>query len=58
MTTAEKNMERRLRRALYKAGYQLHRGRGDYMIVNYYINGVVANGLDLEGVEEFVSMWC
>ena len=56
MTTAEKNLERRLRRALYNAGYQLHRWRGDYMIVDYHINGLVANGLDLEGVEEFVSM--
>ena len=58
MTTAEKNMEQRLRRALYKAGYQLHRSDGEYMIVDYYINGLVSSGLDLEGVESFVSTNC
>lgn len=69
MTTAEKNQEQRLRRALYKAGYQLHKSRsfkgaddlGGYMIVDYYLNAVVAGsrfGLDLEDVEDFVSTCC
>ena len=69
MTTAVKNREQQLRRALYKAGYQLHKSRkafsadnlGGYMIVDYYINGIVSGSrfeLDLEGVEEFVSMYC
>lgn len=66
MTTAEKNREQRLRRALYKAGYTLHKSRqgisldnyGGYMIVNYYINGVVAGrrfDMDLDDVQEFLD---
>lgn len=70
MTTVEKRMEQKLRRALYKAGYQLHKSRarqinidnlGGYMIVNYYINGVVAGSryeLDLDDVASFVKMYC
>ena len=60
MTTVEKNMEQRLRRALYKAGYQLCKVRGtdEYMIVDYHINGIVSFGLDLEGVNDFVVMYC
>ena len=70
MTTVEKRMEQKLRRALYKAGYQLHKSRarrihidnlGGYMIVNYYINGVVAGSrydLELDDVASFVKMYC
>ena len=69
MTTAEKNLERKLRRALYKAGYMLHKARGrlhadnfgGYMIVDYRINGVVAGGrydLDLDDVKRFVLEYC
>lgn len=67
MTTAEKKKEQMLRRALYKAGYQLHKSRkaispdnlGGYMISDYRINGVVAGSnfnLDLEDVGQFVTM--
>lgn len=69
MTTAEKNLERKLRRALYKAGYTLHKARGrlhadnfgGYMIVDYMINGVVAGSkfeLDLDDVKQFVLECC
>lgn len=69
MTVAEKNMERKLRRALYKAGYTLHKARGcisldnfgGYMIVDYRIPGVVAGSrynLDLADVEEFLLDRC
>ena len=69
MTASEKNMEKKLRRVLYKAGYSLHKARGrthldnigGYMIVDYRINGVVAGSrydLDLADVEDFVSQYC
>lgn len=66
MTTAEKNMEQRLRRALYKAGYSLHKARGKvninnlggYMIVDYRLNACVQGNryeLDLADVENFLQ---
>ena len=36
------NLERRLRRALSKAGYSLHKRGSGYMIVDVRINGIVA----------------
>ena len=63
----DKNLEQRLRYALNKEGYSLHKSikriptyndAGGYMIVNYYINGVVAGPrfeLDLDDVAEFVE---
>ena len=66
MTTTEKNLEQRLRRALYKAGYQMHKSRkrisidnlGGYMIVDYRLNFIVDGSrydLSLHDVCEFVS---
>lgn len=66
MTTTEKNLEQRLRRALYKAGYQMHKSRkrisidnlGGYMIVDYRRSCVVGGSrydLSLHDVCEFVS---
>lgn len=66
MTTTEKNMENKLRRALYKAGYSLHKSRkaisadnlGGYMIVMNTINGVAAGSrfeLDLDDVKDFLE---
>ena len=58
----DRKMERKLRYALKKAGYELHKSRvknihadnlGGYMIINPYINGVVAGSryeLDLDDV--------
>lgn len=62
----EKNRERRLRRALNKAGYSLHKSRrpinpdnlGGYMVVDIYGNYVVAGSnysLDLADVEDFLQ---
>ena len=69
MTTAEKNKERRLRRALYEAGYLLRKGRGKinidnlggYMIIDYSINAVVRGSrfdLELDDVEDFAKCYC
>lgn len=66
MTTTEKNLEQRLRRALYKAGYQMHKSRkrisidnlGGYMIVDYRLNFIVDGSrydLSLQDVFEFAS---
>lgn len=66
MTTDEKNMEQRLRRALSKAGYSLHKARGQisidnlggYMIVDNQFNSVVAGeryDLNLVDVENFLK---
>ncbi len=60
----EKALEQRLRRALNKQGYSLHKSCkavganncGGYMIVNYYINGVVA-GSDYDYSLEDVAEW-
>lgn len=62
----EKNRERRLRRALNKAGYSLHKSRysiygdylGGYMIVDVCGNYVVAGSrydLDLDDVETWLK---
>ena len=62
----EKAMEQRLRRALNKVGYALHKSRGSgsahnlggYMIVDLYGNYVVAGAdfeLDLTDVQEFLE---
>lgn len=68
--TANKNLENKLRRALNKAGYTLHKSRartinpenlGGYMIVNAYINAVVAGSrfeLDIEDVQDWVQDMC
>lgn len=69
MTSAEKNMEQRLRRALYKAGYTLNKSRGrfsadnlgGYMIVDYYTNAVVLGSrfeLGLDDVNQFILECC
>ena len=67
MSTFEKNREQRLRRALYKAGYALHKSRSrnyhlddlcGYMIVLMSVNGVVAGSryeLDLDDVQHFLD---
>ena len=64
---AQENWERRLRRALNKDGYGLHKSRaklihaddlGGYMIVDLATNSVVAGSrfnLDLEDVEDFLK---
>ena len=68
-TTANKNMEQRLRRALNKHGYSLHKSRrsfgypnlGGYLIVLDKFNACVAGQnfeLDHDDVEDFVSQWC
>ena len=62
----EKNRERRLRRALNKAGYSLHKSRrpispdnlGGYMVADVYGSYVVAGpnfNLDLDDVEELLK---
>lgn len=68
-TTANKNMEQRLRRALNKHGYSLHKSRGPfgypnlggYLIVWTKYNACVAGPnfeLDLDDVADFVNQWC
>lgn len=67
---ANKNMEQRLRRALHKHGYILRKAHpnrrykdvtvnlGGYMIIDGYINGVVAGhqfDYDLEDVAKFLA---
>ena len=65
MTVAEKNRKQRLRRALAKEGYSLHKSRcrtphlddlGDYMIVLTKYNAVVA-GLRFEYTLDDVEEW-
>ena len=63
----EKSREQRLRRALRKAGYSLHKSRrgicinnlGGYRIVEDFNNIIVANSehynLSLDDVEEFLN---
>ena len=69
MTAVEKNLERKLRRALYNSGYSLHKARGcvnadnlgGYMIVAFRMNSVAAGSmyeLSLEDVENFVRQTC
>lgn len=64
----EKNREQRLRRALNKVGYALHKSRksfsadnlGGYMVVDIYYNAVVAGSryeLDLDDVQEFLEVY-
>lgn len=66
MTATQKNKERKLRRALNKAGYALHKSRrqisldnfGGYMIVDLYENYVVRGRrfeLNLSDVEDFLT---
>ena len=61
-----KNLEKKLRRALNKHGYALHKSRkpfgldnlGGYMIVDIYNNAVVAGArydLSLEDVSEWLE---
>jgi len=65
--TANKNLEQKLRRALNKAGYMLHKSRirnphfddqGGYMITDMYTSGVVRGSrfdYSLEDVQDFVD---
>lgn len=65
--TANKNLEQRLRRALNKSGYSLHKSRvkainpnnhGEYMITDTGRNAVVAGdrfNMTLEDVQQWVS---
>ncbi len=70
MSNTEKVREQRLRRTLNRNGYSLRKSRArdihpgnlcGYMIVNYYINGIVAGSsfeLDLDDVDKFVREMC
>lgn len=63
----EKNREQRLRRALNRAGYAMHKSRkeisidnlGGYMIVDNYTNAAVFNSgrydLSLDDIEELLK---
>ena len=64
--TANKAQEQKLRRALNKCGYSLHKSRkrisldnfGGYMIVDQHINCVVAGSrfdLSAENVQDFLA---
>lgn len=67
--TANKNLEKKLRRALNKAGYTLRKSRarinpdnlGGYMIVDMHINAVVAGSryeLNIGDVQTWVQDMC
>lgn len=69
MSTTEKNREQRLRRALNKVGYTLHKSRkafsldnlGGYMIVWLRYNSVAAGSqfeFSLDDVEEWLQDMC
>ena len=66
--TANKHLERKLRRALDKCGYALHKSRamlspdnlGGYMIVDLQTNAVGGGSrfeLSLDDVQEFANMY-
>ena len=66
---SNQTMEQRLRRALNKHGYSLHKSRkgisadnlGGYMIVNYYMNACVGGSrydMNLDDVSDFLRMVC
>ena len=68
-TTANKNLEQKLRRALNKHGYSLHKSRkpfgpnnlGGYMIVDTSGNYVCAGSnfeLEPSDVADWIHEWC